>query len=1164
VKKNMVATHSRLNQVIQSKVLRLFGEVLLLVLLIAIAVFFALGLGEAFIFNPAGLILVLHTVFLAVIGIIVAIVSARSYLSQGNLSILLLGTAVLMFAVVALVGAILTFGLAPLLDRVLLSNFGTIINNISTCVSSAVQVLSAIAAFIVLMPSQHARRKTTLAAAYVGVVAFIAALTALTFSGIMPVFITSQGPTLLRTTVLGVTFFLFAFSAILFLWRYERTKVTTLYWYSLALGLFAVAFLSFMLQVQLADSFGWIGRVAEYSGGIFFIVALLQPAAGVDAGVGLSERWAEAFGGNRAQFAALFSNMLDAFVYGKIIVDKGGKPVDWVFLDVNDAYERMVGLRKEQILGKRAIELFPEEQSDPADWIGRYGKVALIGEPLLSEGYMRAMKKWLHVSAYSPKKGYFISIFEDTTERKKAEEVLRYNETLLASFFDSPGMMRGIVEVIDDKDIRHIKDNLVTASYLGLTPADLEGKLSSVLGEPYERIKIWIENYKKSQETNVPVTWEYTDSEGPKKTWLSPTVTYIGKSSEGRPRFTYVVANITERKKVEEELEKFTSELEERVRQRTEQVSSERQRLYNVLETLPAYVVLLDKDHCVPFANKVFRERFGESHGRRCHEYLFNRDSECDNCITYKVYKENKPQHWYWTGPDKRDYDIYDFPFREADGSTLILEMGIDITEGKRAEEQVKSAALYTRSLIEASLDPLVTISAEGKITDVNKATEENTGFLREELIGKNFSEYFTDPQKAEEGYKKVFTDGFVRDYPLTIRSKTGKITEVLYNAAIYTDDKGQVQGVFAAARDVTDLNKAQAAVKSERKRLFDVLDTLPAMVCLLTSDYHVVFANRKFKERFGESEGRPCYEYCWNQKEPCKFCESMTPFKTGQPHHWEVQGPDGTVIEAHDYPFTDTDGTQLVLEMDLDITARKKAEAEAAQNAQKLKDAERLAAIGATAGMVGHDIRNPLQAITSDVYLAKTELTNTPESEEKENALESLREIEKNIDYINKIVQDLQDYARPLNPKVEESDLRQIVESLFAKNGFPENIDVKIKVAEDTRKIRADPYYLNRVLFNLVTNAVQAMPQGGKLTVASHKEGNDTIITVSDTGVGIPKAIQEKMFTLMFTTKSKGQGFGLPVVKRMTESLGGTVTFESQEGKGTKFTVRLPPSPLS
>ena len=225
----------------------------------------------------------------------------------------------------------------------------------------------------------------------------------------------------------------------------------------------------------------------------------------------------------------------------------------------------------------------------------------------------------------------------------------------------------------------------------------------------------------------------------------------------------------------------------------------------------------------------------------------------------------------------------------------------------------------------------------------------------------------------------------------------------------------------------------------------------------------------------------------------------------------------------------------------------------------KQLQDSERLAAIGATAGMVGHDIRNPLQAITGDVFLAKSELASLSDSDEKKNALESLGEIEKNIDYINKIVQDLQDYARPLNPQFEKADLESIIGKLFAKNRLPENVKVSVKVEDEVRNISADSYYLNRIIFNLVTNAVQAMPEGGKLTIHAYKELNRATIAVMDTGVGIPKEVQSKMFTLMFTTKAKGQGFGLPVVKRMTESLGGTVTFESEEGKGTTFTVRLP-----
>ena len=309
-------------------------------------------------------------------------------------------------------------------------------------------------------------------------------------------------------------------------------------------------------------------------------------------------------------------------------------------------------------------------------------------------------------------------------------------------------------------------------------------------------------------------------------------------------------------------------------------------------------------------------------------------------------------------------------------------------------------------------------------------------------MIGSDFSDYFTEPEKANAGYKQFFKEGFVRDYPLVIKSKSGKITNVLYNATVYSNEAGEIQGVFAAARDVTE---------------------------------------------------------------------------------------------------------------------RKNAEEQAKEAAKKLKDSERLAAIGATAGMVGHDIRNPLQAITSDIYLARTELASTLESEEKKNALDSLREIETNVDYINKIVQDLQDYARPLNPNPAEADLKLIIDKLLEKNHLPENIKVSVKVEPEAGKVVADNDYLTRIFYNLVTNAVQAMPKGGQLTIHVCKEANSTVIAVKDTGVGIPKEIQGKMFTPMFTTKSKGQGFGLPVVKRMTESLGGTVTFESEVGKGTTFTVRLP-----
>jgi PAS domain S-box-containing protein len=155
------------------------------------------------------------------------------------------------------------------------------------------------------------------------------------------------------------------------------------------------------------------------------------------------------------------------------------------------------------------------------------------------------------------------------------------------------------------------------------------------------------------------------------------------------------------------------------------------------------------------------------------------------------------------------------------EGGIAIVE---DITERKHVEETIQAASQYARSLIEASLDPLVTINVEGKITDVNTATEQVTGVRRTDLIGSDFADYFTDPDRAREGYQKVFLLGFVTEYPLAIRHVTGKVTDVLYNASVYRDDQGNVLGVFAAARDITERKQAEAELQLYHQHLEELV----------------------------------------------------------------------------------------------------------------------------------------------------------------------------------------------------------------------------------------------------------------------------------------------------------------------------------------------------
>ncbi|RPJ51133.1 MAG: PAS domain-containing sensor histidine kinase, partial [Methanobacteriota archaeon] len=149
------------------------------------------------------------------------------------------------------------------------------------------------------------------------------------------------------------------------------------------------------------------------------------------------------------------------------------------------------------------------------------------------------------------------------------------------------------------------------------------------------------------------------------------------------------------------------------------------------------------------------------------------------------------------------------------------LLISSDISEKKQAEEQIRQAAQYARSLIEASVDPLVTISTDGKITDVNRASEQVTGISRLQLIGSDFSDYFTEPERARVGYEKVFRDGFVRDYPLELKHRDGLVTPVLYNASVYRDETGgRILGVFAAARDITKRKEMEKEMLAVHRKL--------------------------------------------------------------------------------------------------------------------------------------------------------------------------------------------------------------------------------------------------------------------------------------------------------------------------------------------------------
>ena len=229
------------------------------------------------------------------------------------------------------------------------------------------------------------------------------------------------------------------------------------------------------------------------------------------------------------------------------------------------------------------------------------------------------------------------------------------------------------------------------------------------------------------------------------------------------------------------------------------------------------------------------------------------------------------------------------------------------------------------------------------------------------------------------------------------------------------------------------------------------------------------------------------------------------------------------------------------------DLTEKKELE-------KKLFNAERLAAIGELAGMVGHDLRNPLAAIKNAVYFLKKKGASIKE----EQAKTMLETIESGVAHSDKIINDLLDYARNIHLELEVDSVRNVLIDALTVVRIPENVQVLNAVPEEPT-IRVDKNKIERVFINLVKNAIDAMPNGGTITI-SCKQANDKFeITFADTGTGIPEEIIPKIFSPLFTTKAQGMGFGLSICKRIIEAHGGVIGVESEVNKGTKFTVTLP-----
>ncbi len=301
--------------------------------------------------------------------------------------------------------------------------------------------------------------------------------------------------------------------------------------------------------------------------------------------------------------------------------------------------------------------------------------------------------------------------------------------------------------------------------------------------------------------------------------------------------------------------------------QASEALAAERQRFHEVLDMLPAYVILLSPDYRVAFANRFFEERFGKSNGRHCYEYLFNRTEPCERCDTYAVLKTKAPQRWEWTGPDRQLYDIHDFPFTDADGSSLILEVGLDITEVRKAEMGLKEANERLEERVAERTREL------GESEERFKLAMEGAGVGLWDWDIRTGKVYYSPRWKALFGYAENEIGESVEDWvrllhpedrdsickfqadflagtgqtitaEYRLRHKDGSYRWIDASAIVVRNEHGQACRLVGSHGDITARKEAEAAQRESEERFRAVLENMSEGVMLFNRQQNIFYQN--------------------------------------------------------------------------------------------------------------------------------------------------------------------------------------------------------------------------------------------------------------------------------------------------------------------------------
>jgi PAS domain S-box-containing protein len=648
----------------------------------------------------------------------------------------------------------------------------------------------------------------------------------------------------------------------------------------------------------------------------------------------------------------------------------------------------------------------------------------------------------------------------------------------------------------------------------------------------------------------------------------------------------------TAARRAEEALRKANDTLHIGIKERTSELErakaaaeTERQRFNDVLDKMPAYVILLSPEYHVPFANRFFEERFGKSNGHRCYEYLFNRTEPCETCETYSVLKTNQIHHWEWTGPDGRNYDIYDFPFTDVDGSPLIMEVGLDITEQKKAQEELKRHRDGLESLVkERTKDLRESEERLQRAQEISHLGSWELDLTKNELTWSDevYRIFGLEPREFGATYDAFLEHVHPEDriavgtaysaslkenrdmYEMehrVVRKNTGEIRIVHEKCEHFRDGSSKIIRSVGMVHDITERKRAEGELRESEERLRSLYHSMTEGLVNhelvydngVAVDYVIVDVNPAFERITGlereQAVGKKASELYGTGNPP--YLDVYARVASGAPpEHFETYF---APMEKHFSISVFSPGKGNFATVFSDITQRKKSEDELKRLNENLEQ---------FAYAASHDLQEPLRILSSFSQL----LEKRYKSKLDADGDEFISYIVDAAARMQNLITDLLAYSRAGHKRTEmtQVDCTRIVRRVA------ESMDAAIKdaggsvIIDKLPVVTAHETGLFQLFQNLVANAIKfRSEEPPKIHVSANKSNNEWIFAVGDNGIGIEPQYSERIFMIFQRLhprdKYSGTGIGLSICKRIVENLGGRIWVESEPGKGSTFYFTIP-----